>query len=45
MEYVIVGERLPDYASFFSPNKYQKNDKIITNTAKENVRLDFRLKR
>ena len=32
----------------FSPNDYQKNDKIIflkANMAKENVSLDFRLKK
>ena len=40
---------LLDYTNLFSPDDYQKNDKIYistlkTNMAKENEILDFRLK-
>ena len=38
-----------DYTNLFSPNDYKKNDKVIykcfTDMAKENVSLDFRLKK
>ena len=29
MEYMIAGKTSLDYTSLFSPNDYQKNDKII----------------
>ena len=48
IEYLIAGKTLLEYANLFSPNNYQKNDKIIykyfkTNMSKEKVNLDFRL--
>ena len=47
-EYMIAGKALLDYTNLFSPNVYNKNDKIIstskTNLTKEDISLDFRLK-
>ena len=49
IECKIVGKTLFDYTNLFSPNIYQKNDKIIDkyfkeNYGKKNVSLDVRLK-
>ena len=44
IEYIIAGKTLLDYTNLFSFNDYKKNDKIIY-MAKENVILDFRLRR
>ena len=46
----MITEKTLDYTNLFSPNDYQKNDRIIyisalkTNMVKENLSLDFRKK-
>ena len=45
---MIAGKTLLDYTTLFSPKGYEKNDKIHTsktNMAKENVGLEFKLKK
>ena len=47
---MIAGRNLLGYTNLFFPNDYKKNDKIITrilktNMVKENVSLDFGLKK
>ena len=29
IDFMLKGKRLPDYLTLFSPNEYEKNDKII----------------
>ena len=46
---MIAGKTSLDYTNLFSPNDYQKNDKMVysnfeTNIANGNVSLNFRLK-
>ena len=47
IEYVIPGKLLWVYANLFSPNDYQKNDKIIHKCFKDkyDISLDFRFKK
>ena len=46
----MITEKTLDYTNLFSPNDYQKNDRIIyisalkTNMVKENLSFDFRKK-
>ena len=37
---MLKGKSLLDYANLFSPNKYEKNDKIIVSISKK-IKIDY----
>ena len=40
IDFMLKGKSLLDYANLFSPNKYEKNDKIIVSISKK-IKIDY----
>ena len=41
IDFMLKGKSLPDYTNLFSPNDYEKNDKIIFSIAKKMKKVYF----